>query len=98
VGAGDKAAPGTDQHHRLDLGVGVALVERRDDALRHPRRQRVDRRVVDGDDANVAILLETDQLALFGHRTLPTTTHRDSSATAPPEPTRANKSVDATSV
>ena len=55
IGAGDKAAPGADQHHRLDRRVGIALVERSDDALRHPRRQRVHRRIVDGDDADIAV-------------------------------------------
>ena len=68
IGAGDKAASGADQHHRLDRWVGVALVERRDDALRHARRQRVDRRVVDRDDPDLAVFLEADQLArAFSH-------------------------------
>ncbi len=66
VGAGDKAAAGADQHHGLDRWVGIAAVDRTDDALRHAGRQRVDRRVVDRDDTNIAILLETDQLA-FSH-------------------------------
>ena len=58
VGPGDKAAPGADQHHRLDRGIGVSLVDRRRDALRHPRRQRVHRRVVDRDDPDITVLLE----------------------------------------
>ena len=64
IGAGDKAAPGADHHHRLDRRVGIALVDGRDDALRHARRQRVDRRVVDRDNPDPVDVLETDQLAL----------------------------------
>ena len=46
-----KLLPGADQHHRPDRRVGVAALDRLDDALGHPRRQRVDRRVVDRDDS-----------------------------------------------
>ena len=71
IGPGDKAAARADQHHRLDRGVGVALVERRDDALRHAGRHRVDRRVIDRDDPDLAILFKADQLArAFSHRHL----------------------------
>ena len=66
VGAGDKAAPGADQHHRPDRRVGIAALDILDDALGHPGLQRVDRRVVDGDDADPVHVLEANQCA-FGH-------------------------------
>jgi hypothetical protein len=64
VGAGDKAPARADQDHRLHRRIGVALVDRRRDALRHARRQGIHRRVVDGDDADIAVFLEFHQFAL----------------------------------
>ncbi len=37
IGAGDKAAARADQHHRPNRRVGVAALDRLDDALGHPR-------------------------------------------------------------
>ena len=70
VGAGDKAPSGADQHHRLDRGVGIAALDILDDALGHARAQRVDRRVVDGDDADPFHILKANQCA-FRHFNLP---------------------------
>ena len=55
VGAGDEAAAGADHHHRLDLGIGLALLQRLDDAVADAGAQRVDRRIVDGDDADAVL-------------------------------------------
>src|SRR4029077_10890708 len=64
VGAGDKAAPRADQDHRLHRRVGIPLVDRRDDAFGHTRRQRVDRWVIDGNDADPVRVFKTDQFTL----------------------------------
>src|SRR5215469_9492464 len=66
VGAGDKAPASAYQHHRLDRRVGVAALDILDDPLGHAGRERVDRRVVDRDDANPVHILEVNQCA-FGH-------------------------------
>ncbi len=58
VGAGDKAAARADQYHRLDRRVGIAALDTLDDALGHARRQRVDRRVVNGDDTDPVDILK----------------------------------------
>ena len=70
VGAGDKAPSGADQHHRPDRRIGVAAFDILDDALGHARRERVDRRVVDLDDADPVDILEMNQSA-FRHFNLP---------------------------
>ena len=44
------------------VSPGIALVDGRDDALGHPRAQRVHRRVVDGDDADAVFDVEAHQL------------------------------------
>ena len=64
VGAGDEAPPGADQHEGFDGGVGIAALQAGDDAFRHAGAQRIDRRVVDGDDTHGAALLQSHQ---FGH-------------------------------
>ena len=66
IGARDKTAAGADQHHRLDRRVGIAALDILDDALGHPRAQRIDRRVVDRDDPDPIHILEANQSA-FGH-------------------------------
>jgi hypothetical protein len=66
VGAGNEGAAGADQYHRFDRRVGVAALDTGDDALGHTRRQCVDRRIVDRDDADPVDRLETDQFA-FRH-------------------------------
>ena len=71
VGAGDKAAPGADQHHRPDQRVGVAALDILDDAFGHPGRQGVDRRVVDRDDADPVHILEAHQSAFRHVASLP---------------------------
>ncbi len=54
VGTGNEGAATTDDDQGLDGGVGDALVDAVLDTLAHGLGQGVDRRVVDGDDADVA--------------------------------------------
>ena len=58
VGAGDEAAAGADQHHGADLRIGVAAVQRVDDAVRHARPERIHRRIIHHDHADIAFLLQ----------------------------------------
>ena len=61
VGTGDEAAAVAHQHHGLDRRDRRCAVFREcDDALGHPRAERVDRRIVDDDDADFAVFLEAD--------------------------------------
>ena len=57
-----------DQHHRLYVRVRIALGDAFGHALRDPGAQRVDRRIVDGNDADGAALLETNEI---GHNFTP---------------------------
>jgi hypothetical protein len=58
IGAGDEAAACTDHHHGLDARVCLALLERFDDAIANAGSERVDGRVVDGDDADPILHVE----------------------------------------
>ena len=60
VGAGDEAAPRADQHHGLDRRIGVAARDALLDALGHARPERIHRRIVHGDDADVALAFQAD--------------------------------------
>ena len=67
VGAGDEAAPRADHDERLHVRIGVALLERLDDAFRHAWAKRVDRRVVDRDDADPVLdIVAYDWLVIHG--------------------------------
>ena len=56
-----KATAGADHDHGLDAGIGFAFLERLDDAIADARTQRIDGRIVDGDDANAVRDLESHQ-------------------------------------
>jgi hypothetical protein len=84
VGAGDEAAPGADQHHRLDRRVGVAALDMLDDALGHPRAQRIDGRVVNCDDPDPIHIFETNQLVFRHFEFLPSEARRGSHISAKP--------------
>ena len=60
IGTGDEAAAIAHQHHRLDRRIGVRAVQAFDDALGDTRPERIDRRIIDDDDADVAVFLKTD--------------------------------------
>jgi hypothetical protein len=60
IRTGDETASVPHQHHRVDRRIGVRLVEAVDDPLRHARPERVHRRIVDNDNADVAVLFEAD--------------------------------------
>ena len=67
VGAGDERAAVTDQHDGLDVGVGGGLGNAIADALAHVVAEGVDWRVVDDDQSDVAVGLETNRLGECGH-------------------------------
>ncbi len=62
VGAGDERAAASDEDDGLHLGVRVGLCQGVDEALAHGLAQRVDGRIVDGDDSDAATLLELDDV------------------------------------
>ena len=68
VGTGDEFAALSDQHHRFDIRVRVALGDAFRHAFRHAGAQRIDGRIVDGDDADGASLLKANE---FGHMNSP---------------------------
>ena len=55
VGAGEEGLPFAADDDRLDRVVALGLLDRRDQPLAHRRAERVDRRVVGGDDEDVAV-------------------------------------------
>ena len=57
VRPGEEGLALADDHHRLDALVRVRLPDRRDQPLAHRMAERVDRRVVGGDDQDVAMAL-----------------------------------------
>ena len=71
VGAGDEGAARADQHDRVDVGIVAAALDAFLDAVAHAMAQRIHRRIVDGDDGDVAVATQTDwivqgrSLALF---------------------------------
>ena len=68
VGAGDEGAPGADQHDRLDARVRVRRLDALLDALPHARRQRVDRRRIEGDRRDFAVDRDSGHGVDGGHR------------------------------
>ena len=62
VGARDERATLPDEHDGLDLGVGEGLRVGVDQPLAHRLAERVDGRIVDGDDSDMATLLEQDDV------------------------------------
>ena len=56
VGTGNERLSGADQHNSLHALGRLGLVDRFDDPLGHARTERVDGRVVHGDDADLTIL------------------------------------------
>ena len=60
------------------FGIGLALLDRLDDAVANARRQRIDRRIVDGDDADAVLDIEPHQRLVA----LPVSTHGVVSCTA----------------
>jgi hypothetical protein len=57
-----EAAPAADQDHCLDAVVLHALLQRFVNPFRDAGAQRVDRRIVDRDDANGAMLFVVDEV------------------------------------
>ena len=53
VGPGEEGAPGADQHHCLDRRVAGELAKTVDQGATHGDAQRIDRWIVDGDDADL---------------------------------------------
>ena len=66
VRARDEAAARADQHHRADVGIGVALLDGLDDAFAHAGSERVHRRIVDRDHADAVLDFESHHLG-FTH-------------------------------
>ncbi len=60
VGAGEKGAPGAGDHDRLDGSVVARLAQRLGEPGADLVLQRVDRRVVDGDDRDSAVAAQID--------------------------------------
>ncbi len=67
VGAGDEGAAGADQHDRLGGGIGRRLGDAIAQRVAHPRRKRIDRRRVDGQDGDVAFHAEIGDSVDGGH-------------------------------
>src|SRR5690606_21239049 len=55
VGAGDEGAPGAGDHHAGDLRIVLQPAKRVEQALAYMEAERIDRRVVDGQDGNAAV-------------------------------------------
>src|SRR5215471_3386633 len=68
VRAGDERTAAANQHGRMQVGVGFQFANGFSDALRHTRTERVDRRIIDGNDRDVSGLCELHQ---FAHDVLP---------------------------
>ena len=60
VGAGKKGAAGAGDHHRPDRVVVARLGQRLSEPGPHFVLQRIDRRVVGGDDRDIAVAAEID--------------------------------------
>src|SRR5271166_2551819 len=60
VSTGDEAAAVAHQDQRFEGRVRVRGVQALDDALRNPRAERVDRRIVNYDDADIAVFFEAN--------------------------------------
>ncbi len=67
IGAGDEGSSAADHHDRLDLRVLVRCFDPGHDAVRHSGAQRVHRRIIDRDDANLALARIVNQ---FAHKLL----------------------------
>ncbi len=71
VGAGEKGAPGAGDHHGVDRRVIAHPAQRLDEACPHFVLQRIDRRIVDGDDRNPALLPQIDAGVDIAHARAP---------------------------
>src|SRR5258708_39861653 len=60
IGSGDKRTPAADDYAGAHFPVGIGLFDGGLQPLHHSRTQRVDGRIVDGDDRDIPIALETD--------------------------------------
>src|SRR6516225_10510767 len=60
VGTGEKRAPGASDHHCLDRSIVARLSKSLGEPSAHLVLERVDRRVVDGDDRDFAVCAEID--------------------------------------
>ena len=65
VGARDERRAGADQDHRIDIGVGASARDRGLDAFKHSRSERIDRRIVDGENGDAILDFVTNEV---GHR------------------------------
>src|SRR5262245_47837542 len=64
VGACNKGPAGADQNHGTDGLIARSPLDRRRNAFRHTRTQRVDGRIIDRDDADAVFHIEFDK---FNH-------------------------------
>ncbi len=62
VSPGDEVAPGADEQHGGDARVGVGGFDRGEKAAPHLGTERVDGRVVDGDDEDAAVQFAHDDV------------------------------------
>ena len=62
VGAGDEGAAGADEHDRAVRGVVARLHQRVRQAGAHRVPERIDRRIVDRDDGDVAVSTQADDV------------------------------------
>ena len=69
VGAGEKGAPGAGDHHRLDSVVVAGLAQRLDEPGADFVLQRVDRRIIGGDDRDPALAAKIDAGVDIAHLT-----------------------------
>src|SRR5215471_13340254 len=60
VGAGKEGAAGTGDNDRLDRAIVAHLAERLGEPRTHFVLEGIDRRIVDGHDRNLAVVLEID--------------------------------------
>ena len=71
VGAGHEGGPRAVQHRRAHRRIRAKLLHRGIDAVAHRRRDGVDRRIVDDDDADLVPTLGANRLCVFRHRWAP---------------------------
>ena len=69
VGAGEKGATGADDHHRLDSVVVAGPAQRLDEPCADLVLQRVDRRVIGGDDRDPELTAKIDAGVDIAHLT-----------------------------
>ena len=90
VGAGEEGAPGAGDDDRLDCRVVAGLAQRFGEPGAHFVLQRIDRRVVDGDDRDLAVPPEIDARVDVAHAASRPVRVKGCSRNRPP-PTRSGE-------